>query len=105
MGHATPGGDGSVSILFRDGAAVMVPTAMRSLSGPALEVVEDLQETVRLIAEAQERVDFLVSAGREVGLSWGSLGWCLGTGPEAARQRFGEGPSSSEPKRAPRRRK
>jgi hypothetical protein len=93
VGHADPGGDGSVSVLFRDGAAVMLPTAMRSLSGPALEVVEDLQATVRRIAEDQERVDVLVGAGRSLGLSWGSLGWCMGISAAGVRQRFGAPPA------------
>ncbi len=102
MGHDAPGGDGSVSVLYRDGAAVMVPTAMRSLSGPALEVVEDLQETVRRIAEDQDRLAALVAAGRSVGLSWDSLGWCIGTTGQACNQRFGPPPA---PKVAPSRTK
>ncbi len=98
VGHANPGGDGSVSVLYRDGAAVIVPTAMRSLSGPAREVVEDLQDTVRRIAEDQDRLAALVSAGRQVGLSWDSLGWCIGTSGQAVVQRFGPPPA---PKVAP----
>jgi hypothetical protein len=93
VGHENPGGDGDVSVLFRDGAAVIVPTALRSLRGPALEVVEELQRTVVEIAERQDRVDVLVAAGRQVGLSWGSLGWCMGISAAGVRQRFGPPPA------------
>ncbi len=105
VGHSDPGGDGSVSVLFLDGAAVMVPTAMRSLSGPALEVVQDLQGTVRRIAEDQDRLAALVTAGRSVGLSWDSLGWCIGTTGQACHQRFGPPPAPKVGPAARRRRK
>jgi hypothetical protein len=104
VGHADPGGDGSVSVVFRDGVATILPTAMRSLRGPALEVVEDLQDTVRRIAEDQDRLAALVTVGRSVGLSWGSLGWCIGTTGQACAQRFGP-PPAPKVGPAPRRRK
>ncbi len=93
VGHADPGGDGSVAVLYRDGQAVLLPTAMRNLTGPRYEAVEELQLIARQIRAAQDLLGEAVEDARSEGLSWGSIGWCIGTSGEAARVRFGPPPA------------
>lgn len=64
------------------GSAYFAPRMIRNAPPHLREVYEQLQQCARQMAHLQEHVDELIGAGREMGASWDSLGWCLGlTGP------------------------
>jgi hypothetical protein len=69
----------------------LMPRALRDLPGPTAEVVGGLQDCVAQLHEAQERLGRLVPVARAEGLSWDSIGWCLGISGEAVRRRFSDG--------------
>lgn len=54
-----------------------------------LRCLTDLREAVRSRADAEQRIIETVTAAREGGYSWASIGSQLGTSGEAARQRYG----------------
>lgn len=81
--------DGVALIRTAEGSGVIVPRALAKLRGPAATAAAQLQHQARVRADAQERIDHLVDHCREEGLSWGSIGWCLGTTSQAVQQRYG----------------
>ena len=60
------------------GGAYVVPRAVRNLGPDGADLVADLQRTVRLVLDGQARIVDLVREGRAMGLSWATLGWCVG---------------------------
>lgn len=86
--------DETVSIVVlkkQDGtdAAVLVPRSIRNAPPHLLEVYSDLQTTAALIEQAMRDLDATVLEAREMGASWGSIGWSVGISQQAARQRWG----------------
>ena len=82
--------EGGVSIIRSEtGRVAFVPRSVERLAGEALEIAGEMQEVVVSIREGQQALDGLVFEGRESGMSWAAIGWCVGTSGEAARQRWG----------------
>jgi hypothetical protein len=80
-------------VMTEDGRAIfepMEPRAVRRATPQQLSCIADLQEPVRVIAAAVQDLDRAVIAARMSGLSWQTIGWCVGTSSEAARQRWGD---------------
>jgi hypothetical protein len=69
--------------------AAFVPVALGRLGAEGLGMMADLQKVVLQIRESQDRLGALVVEARDLGMSWGSIGWCVGTSEPAARQRWG----------------
>jgi hypothetical protein len=85
------GEDDEVTIqLGPGGGAYFTPRALRNLRGPQAEGVEQLQRAARDLFDAHKRLDELVPACRSLGLSWDSIGWCIGLTGATVRQRFRE---------------
>jgi hypothetical protein len=82
--------DGVEIVRSESGRVAFVPRSVGRLRGEALEIASEIQEVVVGIREAQERLDSLVQEGREVGMSWSAVGWCVGTTGDAARRRWSE---------------
>ncbi len=95
---ALPGGERTDLDLVADGVSisrtgsghgVLVPRSIGRLSGQALEAAAELQDLANLRARVASQVDEAVQAAREEGLSWGAIGWSLGTSAQAAQKRWG----------------
>lgn len=83
--------DGDVGIVRTPGGGlVLMPVSVRRLRGDALEAASDIQALAAEISRLQGRLADGVENGRQVGLSWGVIGWSVGTTGEAARQRWGD---------------
>lgn len=108
VGHENPGGDGTVALGYDDesGQAFLWPAALRMVEGEQKVAALELQSIARQIHQLQRVLDEAVNDARASRLSWQSIGWCLGTSGEAARQRFGPPPASrpARPRRPGRRR-
>jgi hypothetical protein len=79
-----------VSILRSEtGRVAFVPRSVGRLTGDALDVASEIQEVVVRIREDQERLEVLVREGREIGVSWAAIGWCVGVTAQGAQQRWG----------------
>lgn len=91
-----PGGDGqhlgeAVTIrLAQNGVAVIRPASFDRLSPDALAAAEELQVIVGMRRQLAQQLDQAVLDARSDGLSWGQIGFCVGTSGEAARQRWGQ---------------
>jgi hypothetical protein len=72
------------------GGAALLPRSISKLSGEKLELVVALQRAAFDVAEAQQRVEDLVYASRECGVSWGAIGFSVGTSQQAALKRWGQ---------------
>jgi hypothetical protein len=70
--------------------ALNAPKALADLAmqSPAREVAGDLAELSAQLRVLEERRAELVKRARGRGLSWDSIGWCVGTTGEASRQRW-----------------
>lgn len=64
------------------------PAAVGRLSTEAAELLAELQDVVITRRELLLQVDELVEGLREHGVSWGLIGWSVGTSSEAARKRW-----------------
>lgn len=92
--------DETVSIVVlkkQDGttAAVLAPRAIRNAPPHLLEAYSDLQTQAARIEQAMADLDDLVLEAREMGASWGSIGWSVGISQQAAMKRWG--PKDDEP--------
>ena len=79
--------------VFRDamGAhAYVIPRSLRNLTPEQERLAAGVQLVGRQRLEADEQLEYLVSAGRASGLSWSALGWCLGVTGEAVRKGYGD---------------
>ncbi len=71
------------------GDAVLIPRALRGLTGERLELVSEVQHVAVEISRLQDRVDELVPELRAAGVSWNGIGWCLGMAAQSAQERWG----------------
>lgn len=69
-----------------------LPVSVRRLRPAQADAVSELQKATMKREELMQRIDHLVGDLREEGVSWGVIGWSVGTTSEAARQRWGVGP-------------
>jgi hypothetical protein len=90
-GSDYPEEDGGVVIVAGDdfGAAIL-PGSVAKLAGPKRRAAIELQRTVRQIMELQSVMFELVGSLRAQGVSWGAIGFLVGTSPQAARERFSD---------------
>jgi len=80
---------GGVVIWKVDGQAVIVPRALRNLEGESLRAVARLQLLARQRVDLEDELEDAVMAGRAVGLSYASIGWCFGVSGQAVRMAYG----------------
>jgi hypothetical protein len=59
--------------------AAFVPAGLGRLGPEGLSMMVDLQRVVLKIREAQDHLAALVIEARDMGMSWDSVGWCVGT--------------------------
>lgn len=88
------GAEDGVSVLMGKGPngerrAAFLPRAMQKLGNDGVVMAADLQRTVLAMQQLQETLSRQVSEARDMGMSWNSIGWCVGTTGDAARQRWG----------------
>ena len=90
IGVEDPGGPVTLRRL-PDGRAVLLPSAGggRKLGFDGLDIVADIQATVRRLQAEREALDELVQQAREVRVPWHLIGFSVGTTPQAAQQRWG----------------
>lgn len=94
--HAVGGSyTGEVEIRVRenpDGTreAVIVPRGIKRLGEEGFFLMRQLQQTTIALRKLSEQLEGQVGEAREVGMSWDSIGFCVGTTGEAARQRWGD---------------
>jgi hypothetical protein len=81
--------DDGMAIVKVDGMAALVPLAIRRLEPSSMRHMAKLQNVVRRRQALGELVDELVADARSQGVSWSSVGWCVGTTGDAARKRWG----------------
>lgn len=85
-------GSGAAAAAEGAGAAPvgrLFPRGITRLGQPGVESAERLQEAAASILAVTRRLDEVVSEARARGLSWDSVGFCVGMTGEAARQRWG----------------
>lgn len=75
-------GDGSRS-------AILVPRGIKRLGEEGFEVMHSLQHITGELAQLSDALEREVNGARALGFSWASIGFCIGTTGEAARQRWG----------------
>ena len=73
-----------------DGSAVVLPRAVRGLRGEALEAAAELQRVAVHRTELDEQMGHLAGHLRDLGVSWGVIGWSVGTTAQAAQKRWGK---------------
>lgn len=71
------------------GGVVLLPTTVRRLCGGQLELVRELQGITVGLRQLEDSRELVVSAARSAGVSWGAIGWSVGTTGDAARRRWG----------------
>lgn len=98
VGIGSPDGlteDDSAEIVKVQGShgpqALMLPQSIRrKLDQEGLLVAADLQYAVRQITKLQEGIDETVQDARAMGLSWATIGWCVGLTAEGARKKWSD---------------
>lgn len=83
-------GEDQVVALNEHGAAVIRPKSFDRLPPRALELANQLMGLVAHRRFLAQHIDELVPRARDLGLSWGQIGWCVGTSGQAAQQRWGD---------------
>ena len=73
-----------------DGVGVVLPRAVRGLRGEALEAAAELQRVAVQRSELDEAMGHLAGHLRDLGVSWGVIGWSVGTTSQAAQKRWGK---------------
>lgn len=73
--------------------AALMPQALGKLGKEGILMASDIQHTVLTIRQKQDELAELIAEARDMGMSWNSIGWCVGTTGDAARQRWGMVPS------------
>lgn len=68
------------------GRVVMMPRSLRNLAGEAAEVAADLQAAALEVEQARLKCYRLAAELRDAGVPFSAIGWCMGVGPERARQ-------------------
>lgn len=81
-------GEGVTIMRTASGRALMVPASVSRLRGDQADVVVALQDQAAAVHDAQLRLDALVDEAREMGVSWGAIGFSVGLSPQGARQRW-----------------
>lgn len=66
-----------------------IPRALQGLDPATRAKVQLLLDLSADLAELEANQAKMIGALRRAGISWDSLGWCIGTTGEAVRQRFG----------------
>lgn len=74
-----------------DGRALLLPavTRGRQLSPDGLDVLADVQGSVRRLQAERQALDELVGVAREAGVSWNLIGFSVGITAQSARERWG----------------
>lgn len=85
--------DGDVEIRVLDHGpyrhAVALPRGITRLGEEGLEVMHSLQLITSELGRLTESLAGAIDDARALGFSWASIGFCIGTTGEAARQRWG----------------
>lgn len=72
-----------------DGGAFFVPERLRNASPRQRALMQSIQDRVRANVTILAQLDELVAEARAAGLSWASIGWCVGLSEAGARKRWG----------------
>lgn len=71
-------------------ALALPGSVRRKLDQEGLLVAADLQYAVREITKLQAGIDETVQDARAMGLSWATIGWCVGLTAEGARKKWSD---------------
>ena len=72
------------------GSAALVPRAIAGMSGECARAVGWMQVVARDSLVVADEMDEAVINARRLGVSWASIGWCLGVTDGGARKAFAE---------------
>lgn len=78
----------SVTISLRDGVAMMRPASFDRLDDDQRDAAAELQHIAGHRRKLAEMLDEAVVDARDLGLSWGQIGWCIGTSSQNAQKRW-----------------
>ena len=87
-------GEAAIVVREIDGKrqAILVPRGIERLGEEGHFWMHELQGTAMQLRQLTERLAEQVDGAREAGLSWDSIGFCIGTTWRAVQMRFGEAP-------------
>lgn len=92
-GDITPGADISdddaVAIVLTELGAHLEPRAIRDADPAQRAAAVELQHIARSLAHGNQVLRLAVGEARRRGLSWDTIGWCVGLTGQAVRKRFG----------------
>jgi hypothetical protein len=66
-----------------------LPVRLRNANPRQQGLIRDVQQVVRRHVDVLAELDVLVADMRQSGLSWDSIGWCVGISGQGARKRWG----------------
>jgi hypothetical protein len=91
--HVGVEGDGGSVRLSKalDGQPYLLPRSVTDLDGDQRQLLADVQHLVVIRAKALDEIGAMVGELRASGVSWGPIGWSVGTTADAARRRWGGG--------------
>jgi hypothetical protein len=69
--------------------AAIMPRAMGKLGRDGILMASDLQRTILAMQKLQGQLEDQIREARDLGMSWNSIGWCIGTSGNAVQQRWG----------------
>jgi len=69
--------------------AYFLPVRLRNANPRQQGLIRDVQQVVRRHVDVLAELGVLVADMRQSGLSWDSIGWCVGLSGDGARKRWG----------------
>jgi hypothetical protein len=69
--------------------AAIMPRAMGKLGREGILMASDLQHTILEMQKLQNQLEQQIFEARDMGMSWNSIGWCIGISGNAVQQRWG----------------
>lgn len=89
LGNEDFGAEDVAVVLTELSGAAILPRSITRASSAAQATAADLQHVRAEIHRLYVVLEEAVGVGREQGLSWPAIGWCLGVSGDAARKRYG----------------
>ena len=90
LGRDDLDGGEDLAVIVGGSGAFLAPRSIRQATSRQRDVAARLQGLVRELDGLRVQLQMAVVDARAEGLSWSTIGWCVGLTGEAARKRFGE---------------
>lgn len=82
--------DGVTVTLDSAGIAALRPVAFDRMTPEARALASDMLRNTGQQRQLSAELEEMVAHARRHGMSWNSIGWCVGTSAQAAQKRFSE---------------